>query len=659
MTLDPDTVSVLKTWRRRQREEGFEWESAWTDTGLVFTREDGTAWRPERITRVFAALVKKTKYHPSRCMASGTRTPRWRWPRAFIPRWYQNVLGIPRLAPIGGTSSTSERPTVVPGSHTQGLRFFCRKTSASSPRIVVDQRGAASRPADERQRDMRGEAQNSENVATLYTHVIESCPDAALLVRLSGEVIVANERAARLHGLSHPDELVGRQGLDFVVEEERRVVAEKFQRAAAEDTHNDSHFDLKRPDGTIRKIEMSVAAVRNQEHPPEFFHLIMRDVTEARDAEQELLKFKLGIERSGEGIFMTDVEGHILYANPAFEAMFGFSREEWYGKTPRILKSGVLPPEIYERFWSTILSGEVTAGELINKTKDGRLLNIQGSANPILDEHGELLGFLAIQRNITAQKQAEERLVLQERMASLGRLTAGIAHEMNTPLAAVRSSLLTLRELSGELRDSAGRPEVTASDYEEIAREMLECAQLAETAAERAAAFVRTVKSRTRDLGPQTGLLFDPVPVVRDALLLLHHDLTHHDCRVEVKEPEEKLEIQGSPVRFAEVITNLVENALYASAPTGGLIQIVFALTDQRRLGITVSDQGCGMPPEVLAHVFEPMFSTKPFGEGTGLGLSIVHDVVTGDFGGTITVQSAPGEGTTFRLELPLRGVEQ
>ncbi len=126
--------------------------------------------------------------------------------------------------------------------------------------------------------------------------------------------------------------------------------------------------------------------------------------------EKDLLKFKMGIERSNEAIFITDINGAIIYVNPAFEKIYGFTREEALGKTPRILKSGVLSQEVYKNFWDILLAKQVVTGELINKTKDGRLINAEGSANPILDKDGNIIGFLAIQRDVTERKLSETAL---------------------------------------------------------------------------------------------------------------------------------------------------------------------------------------------------------------------------------------------------------
>ena len=134
------------------------------------------------------------------------------------------------------------------------------------------------------------------------------------------------------------------------------------------------------------------------------------DIAERKRLEEDLLKFKLGIERSGEGIFITDRDGAIIYVNPAFEKIYGFRREEALGKTPRILKSGTLSPEVYKQFWDTIQAKEVMSGEIVNRASDGRLLTAYSSANPILKDDGDIIGYLAIQRDITEQKRMEEDL---------------------------------------------------------------------------------------------------------------------------------------------------------------------------------------------------------------------------------------------------------
>jgi PAS domain S-box-containing protein len=129
---------------------------------------------------------------------------------------------------------------------------------------------------------------------------------------------------------------------------------------------------------------------------------------------QEAQKFKLGIDRTDNAVFITDIEGVIQYLNPGFEKIYGFTNDEALGKTPRIIKSGLIPDEQYKHFWGKLLSGGTVTGEIINKTKDGRLLNISGTNSPILDENGKILGFLSVHQDITERKKSEEALAKSE-----------------------------------------------------------------------------------------------------------------------------------------------------------------------------------------------------------------------------------------------------
>jgi signal transduction histidine kinase len=251
------------------------------------------------------------------------------------------------------------------------------------------------------------------------------------------------------------------------------------------------------------------------------------------------------------------------------------------------------------------------------------------------------------------QQEHQAQLLMSEKMATLGWLTAGIAHEMNTPLAAVRAALIELNRLTKEYESSLDDPGVTLEDYREITKEMLQALQLAQKAAEQASNYVRSIKSQTRDLTPQERLRFDAVQGIRDSLLLLNHALRHAKCTTRLEMPSETVYLYGSPSRLAQVVTNLVMNAIDASAAKGGgPITLRLQAADE---GVTlqVSDQGAGIPPDVQPKIFNQMFTTKPPGQGTGLGLTIVHQIITGEFGGTIDFESRVGQGTTFTLHFP------
>jgi DNA-binding LacI/PurR family transcriptional regulator/signal transduction histidine kinase len=261
---------------------------------------------------------------------------------------------------------------------------------------------------------------------------------------------------------------------------------------------------------------------------------------------------------------------------------------------------------------------------------------------------GELQGaYGALQDN-------QQRLLSAEKMATLGRITANIAHEMNTPLAAVRAALLEIDKRAVEYQASAGDDEVTTDDHLQIAAEMRASIRLASSAAERAAGFVRGIKTQTRDLAPQEKARFDPVPVIEESLLLLSHDSRRAQGGVRFEAPEGPIELLGTPGRLAQIVTNLVTNALDALPETGeGRVTVTLSSGDHGAQ-LVVQDTGSGIPSDLRDKVFEPMFTTKPLGEGTGLGLSIVKDLVGGYFGGSIELDSAPGGGTSVIVTFPL-----
>ena len=283
-----------------------------------------------------------------------------------------------------------------------------------------------------------------------------------------------------------------------------------------------------------------------------------------------------------------------------------------------------------------------------------------GAAFKRMDGERELVRLHAAQRERVeelerahhALRENQEKLLISERMASLGRLAAGMAHEMSTPLAAVRAALGEMLELVSEYRASIGVAEVTSPDHHEIADEMEASTKLADSAAQRVAAFVRGIKAETRDLSSTEFGHFNPVPVIEEMLLLLSHAARAANCTVTLRPQQRVMNLFGSPTRLSQVVTNLVTNAIDASAEKGGgPIEVELKEWD-RGIELRVTDQGTGIAPENLGKIFYPMYTSKPFGVGTGLGLAIVHDIVTGDFNGTIEVESRLGEGTSFVLRL-------
>lgn len=165
-----------------------------------------------------------------------------------------------------------------------------------------------------------------------------------------------------------------------------------------------------------------------------FISTYIANAIEKKRADDELSMLQTGIALSQDAIFITKPDGTIISVNPAFEKLYGFSAEEAFGNTPRILKSGDHPDEMYEEFWKTLLKKEVVAGELINKTKSGEKIEVESCVNPILDEEGTITGFLAIQRDVTDRKLKARKKSEQDKLETIQNLAGAIAHEFSQPL---------------------------------------------------------------------------------------------------------------------------------------------------------------------------------------------------------------------------------
>jgi PAS domain S-box-containing protein len=243
-----------------------------------------------------------------------------------------------------------------------------------------------------------------------YQAIYNSINDAIFIHDAqTGILLDVNDRMLEMFGYTHREALL----LDLLAISSgippytQQNALERIRKAAAEGTQQ-FEWQVKDKSGRLFWVDVNMksATIAKQSR----ILVSVRDITERRQADEELLKFKLGIERSADAIFITDPQGVIVYTNPAFEKIYGYTQSEAVERTPQILKSGLVPPEQYQQFWATLLNKDIVAGEIINKTKDGRLIAIEGSNNPILDAAGNIIGFLGVHRDISERKRAEEQV---------------------------------------------------------------------------------------------------------------------------------------------------------------------------------------------------------------------------------------------------------
>jgi C4-dicarboxylate-specific signal transduction histidine kinase len=260
----------------------------------------------------------------------------------------------------------------------------------------------------------------------------------------------------------------------------------------------------------------------------------------------------------------------------------------------------------------------------------------------------------ALAATCTELQRNQEGLIAAERMAAIGRLTAGVAHEMSSPLSATLCSLSELSELVEEHRGSIGDERIEEHDLRELNAEMQAALSLAQRGIDRAMAYLRGIKSHARE-GDTRREAFDAAHAVEESLLLLAPAARAARCELRFEAPPHAIMLHGAAARLMQVITNLTANALDATADRGGgEVKLHLARRDDHVL-LAVADGGGGIADDVLPRIFEPMFTTKPHGKGTGLGLSIADDIVRNEFEGGIAVRVDPGRGTTFELRLPGR----
>ncbi len=262
-----------------------------------------------------------------------------------------------------------------------------------------------------------------------------------------------------------------------------------------------------------------------------------------------------------------------------------------------------------------------------------------------------------IQARTQELEDSRERLLSSEKLASIGQLTAGLAHEVNTPLAASLNYLHQARLLADEYEQSIGNPGVTDEDHTEIALELQKSLQDTAITLERLGEFVRKMRNQTR-FSSNEATLFDPVNVAKDTLSMLEHQAKSAKVLIALNPGIAGTLLRGEPGRFTQVVSNLVINAIHASeGKENARVELIFGTRvqlEQTELVFSVTDNGMGISDAILPKIFEPLFTTKPVGKGTGLGLSIIRDIVRGHFGGELEIQTQVGEGTTFKLFLPM-----
>ncbi|MGE5470865.1 MAG: cache domain-containing protein [Bacteroidota bacterium] len=405
--------------------------------------------------------------------------------------------------------------------------------------------------------------------------------------------------------------------------------------------------------------------------------------------QERLALLDLALAEVGNAVMITDANGVVVWVNRSFCQLSGYALDEVLGKPPGLLKSGVQDAAFYRAFWATIRAGETWRGDIVNRRKDGALYTANEMVTPLFNAEGELSHYVAILEDISERKRhekelqqnfehvqalnqrlesAQNQLLQSEKMASIGQLAAGVAHEINNPIGFVNSNLGTLKlyvdELLGIIQAYGkadallvGQPEITQAietlkeradlgflneDIQVLLRESRE-------GIGRVSKIVQDLKDFSR-IDSMDWAAADLEQGLDSTLNIVCNEIKYKADIVKEYAGIPRAECLGSQMN--QVFMNLLVNAAQA-IETRGTITLRTGCRDDH-VWVEIADTGKGMPPEIRKRIFEPFFTTKPVGKGTGLGLSLAYSIVQKHHG-KLEVESELGRGSTFRIEIPLR----
>jgi PAS domain S-box-containing protein len=344
------------------------------------------------------------------------------------------------------------------------------------------------------------------------------------------------------------------------------------------------------------------------------------------------------------GILITDPhqpDNPIIYVNPAFERLTGYDAAEALGRNCRFLQGSGTDPSAVAEIRQALKEERGLRTELLNYRKDGCTFWNELTVSPLRDVKGRVTHYVGIINDRTDRKGVELHLQQAEKLAALGTLLGGVAHELNNPLFIISGYAQLARE-----KINQGLFHDLKRDLETIR----EAAQLASATVNRFLGIARRAEAR-RELCRVDDL-------VKQALDLMSYDFVMHQVTVQTQFDPALPSILADPQDLSQAFLNLFTNASQAMAESHGrgTLSVSASLVPDQGgpwVEVRVSDDGPGIAPDHLPRIFDPFYTTKPLGKRTGLGLTITHRIVT-ELGGNLTCMSVVGQGATFIVRLPI-----
>lgn len=468
-----------------------------------------------------------------------------------------------------------------------------------------------------------------------YRRLLSLLPDAVMVNR-ENRIIFINEQGLRLFGAAKVEDILGKSPYDLVHPDYHALVGERIRHLLGTgSTVPEVGQKIVRLDGTIVDVEVGAARFRDEEGVG--ILVVLRDMTQRKVAEQRLreseerLQSLLGAME--DVIWSSSLDlSTIYYVSPSVSAVYARPAEDFVTR-PALWLELVHPED--RQLAEQALRDLRTTGEFDVEYRivrlDGDMRWLHDRRRVIEDDQGRSLRIDGIVSDITERKRLQAQLRRTERVAELGTVASGMAHEIGTPMNVILGRAEYLMERTKEEPVRKGLQTIVRQ-VERITRVMNQLLAFARR---------RPVEHRALDLR-QT---------IEDNLEIFQERLAHNGITVEISFADACPSVHADADQMSQVLINLVMNAIHAM-PDGGVLRLVLT-ADRDRVELTVADTGHGIPREVIAKIFDPFFTTKEFGMGTGLGLTVVKGIIE-EHSGTIHVESEPWKGTTFTISLPI-----
>src|SRR5216684_2860890 len=471
-----------------------------------------------------------------------------------------------------------------------------------------------------------------------FTELFESLQEGIYIATPDDHLIDVNPALVRMLGYESKEDLLTRTFADLLPDEAQR-------RALREQVDNQPmvqgrEITLTRKDGVQIVCLNTAGAVRDTSGGVVRYHGAVMDITERRQMERRLYQQQEFARRLvvsfPDLILVLNASGQYTFVSPRVKEILGFDPEEVLQME---LGGGT---HLEDRPALLSLFAEIVAGrqtfaslEVRTRNKQGEWRRLRCHFSPFFDESGKIDGVIISGRDVTELKRLEEQLIQAEKLAAMGQMLAGVAHELNNPLTAI----LGVTEL---LRDS--------ETVEENTKRQLE---LTHRQARRAARIVQNLLEFSRPAAPQKKRV-DVNPLVERTLQLQEHSLRRNNVQVDFQPQSDLPPVIGDANQLIQVFLNLITNAEHAIREVRESGRIQIRLTQNSgRIAVTIQDDGVGIRPDSLPRIFDPFYTTKRPGGGTGLGLSICMSIVR-EHGGTIEVEVLPAGGSAFTVFLPV-----